>query len=49
MVVMTDIEINYKGLCEKLLHFLGLVSHTVDKILSTACTYVLYLIFRHCI
>ena len=30
MVVMMDLEISCKGHCEKLSHFLRLVSHTVQ-------------------
>ena len=31
MVVMLDIEINCKGQCEKLSHFLDLASHTEKR------------------
>ena len=30
MVVMMDMEISFKGHCEKLSHFLDHVSHTVE-------------------
>ena len=33
VVVMMDTEISYKGSCEKMSHFLDLVSHTVDPVL----------------